>query len=363
MKVIPYSDDELKVIGEHVSTTSFGGMFRFKTPKYNTPITPKENVALCVKREKPMWFPTAMDFCNLESRTNLDHVARAEVMDMGPPYADEDKGGKDLFGVDWVYVPTVGGSMVKPGNPILEDANDWPEIIKFPDIDALDWAECKELNSVLNESTRSFHLTFQNGIFERLISFMDFENAALALIDDDQKDAVHALFSKLADMYIDMIDHFLEFLKLDGVVFHDDWGSQRAPFFSLDVCMEMVAPYLKRIADHCHSKGLWFQQHCCGKNELLVPAMIYAGVDMWQPQAMNDVDMLREKYGDKIMFAIVPPSMPRESTDEEIEAAAKAFVEKYAADFAEKPFMVSTYFADPRFGNYIYKYSRMALSK
>lgn len=363
MKVIPYSDDELKVIGTHVNTTSFGGMAKFKIPMYNTPITPKENVALCVKREKPMWFPTAMDFCNLESRTNLDHVARAEVMDMGPPYADEDKGGKDLFGVDWVYVPTVGGSMVQPGNPILEDANDWPEVIKFPDIDALDWAECKELNSVLNESTRSFHLTFQNGIFERLISFMDFENAALALIDEDQKDAVHALFGKLADMYISMIDHFLEFLKLDGVVFHDDWGSQRAPFFSLDVCLEMVAPYLKRVADHCHSKGLWFQQHCCGKNELLVPAMIYAGVDMWQPQAMNDIDMLREQYGDKIMFAIVPPAMPREATDADIEEAAKAFVDKYAADFAEKPFMVSTYFADPRFSTYIYKYSRIALSK
>ena len=56
-----------------------------------------------------------MDFCNLESRTNIDHVARAEVMDMGPPYKDEEKGGKDLFGINWVYVPTVGGSMVQPG--------------------------------------------------------------------------------------------------------------------------------------------------------------------------------------------------------------------------------------------------------
>ena len=350
-------------MGEHIGTTSFGSRFSFKIPKYNTPITPRENIALCVKREKPLWFPSSMDFCNLESRTNIDHIARAEVMDMGPPYADEEKGGKDLFGIEWVYVPTVGGSMVKPGNPTLLDVNDWPEIIKFPDIDALDWDECKRLNSVLNETTRSFHVTFQNGIFERLISFMDFEGAAMALIDEEQQDAVHALFSKLSDMYISMIDHYLEFLNLDGVVFHDDWGSQRAPFFSLDVCMEMVAPYLKKVADHCHERGLWFQQHCCGKNELLVPAMVYAGVDMWMPQTMNDVDMLREKYGDKIMFSITPPAVDRGASDSEVDALARAFVDKYAPDFAEKPFIVGTFFADPRFTNAIYKYSRIALSK
>ena len=361
--MVPYSDEELKVIGEHINTTSFGGRFAFKTPKYNTPITPKENIKLCVKREKPAWFPTSADFLNLESRTNIDHIARAEVMDMGPPYADNEKGGKDLFGVEWVYVPTVGGSMVQPGNPILEDANDWPEVIKFPDVDALNWAECKELNSVMNESTRGLYVTFQNGIFERLISFMDFEGAAMALIDDDQKEAVHALFDKLADMYISLLDHYLEFMDLDGIMFHDDWGSQRAPFFSLDVCMEMVAPYLKKIADHCHEKGLWFEHHCCGKNELLVPAMIYAGVDMWQPQAMNDVDMLREKYGDKIIFSIAPPALKPDATEEEIEANAKAFVEKYAPTFAEKPFRVGTYFVDPRYSKYIYKYSRIALSK
>jgi len=39
----------------------------------------------------------------------------------------------DFFGVDWVYVPSVGGSMPRPGvKPLLEDVNDWPEKIVFP---------------------------------------------------------------------------------------------------------------------------------------------------------------------------------------------------------------------------------------
>ena len=44
-----------------------------------------------------------------------------------------------------------------------------------------------------------------------------------------------------------VVQMVVDILKLDGVLFHDDWGSQRAPFFSLDVCMEMVAAYLKQI--------------------------------------------------------------------------------------------------------------------
>lgn len=360
--MIPFHEDELNIIGTHIVTTSYN-RFSQPVPMYQTSITPKENFARCLARKEPLWFPMSVDFLNLESRTNVDHIARAEVMDMGAPYADEEKGGKDLFGIDWVYVPAVGGSMVKPGNPVLDDVNDWPEIIKFPDIDALDWEECRRLNTCMNESTRSLHITFQNGIFERLISFMDFENAAMAVIDEDQKDAIHALFSKLSDMYISLIDHYLEFMQPDGIIFHDDWGSQRAPFFSLDTCMEMIVPHIKKIVDFCHSKGLWFQQHSCGKNEMLVPAMIAQGVDMWCPQSMNDVKMLNEKYGDKIMIGVTPPMLAPDASQEEIEATAKAFVAEYAPTFQEKPVIMFDFMCAPAYKQELYKQARIALDK
>ena len=360
--MVPFSEDELKVVGTHMQPKSMR-WFRHDVLQYNSPITSKENIARCISRKEPLWFPMLEELLNLESRTNIDHIARAEVMDMGDPLPLEEKGGKDLFGIEWVYVPEVMGSMVRPGNPALDDANNWPQVIKFPDIDALDWDECKKLNSCMSDTTLTLQMTIQNGLFERLISFMDFENAIMAIFDEDQKEAVHALFDKLADMYISIIDHYLDCVKLDGIMFHDDWGSQRAPFFSLDLCMEMIVPHMKRISDHCHKRGIYFQLHCCGKNEQLVPAMIAAGVDYWHPQPMNDIDMLRETYGDKIMFCIAPPVLGTDATDEEIDAAAKAFVEKYAPTFAEKPFIVSSFFTDPRFRLPIYKYSRMALSK
>ena len=304
-----------------------------------------------------------MDTFSVESRTNLDHVARAEVFDMGPPQTLEEKGGKDLFGVEWIFIPVAGGSMVKPGEPMLDDANDWPEIVKFPDIDKLDWESCCKLNAPLNESQRSMSVTFQNGMFERLISFMDFEGAVIALIDEDQQEAVHALFTKLSDMYIAMITKYMECLNIDGVIFHDDWGSQRAPFFSIDVCREMIVPHIKKVSDFCHANGLWFQHHCCGKNELLVPAMIEMGVDMWYPQEMNDIEMLHEKYGDKIIFGATPKIPAEDATDEEIEELAKEFVAKYAPTFTEKPIIAATFFAGPKMGPAVYRQSRIALNK
>ena len=44
-----------------------------------------------------------------------------------------------MFGVNWIFDEAANGSMVVPGSPILEDANDWKEVIKFPDVDSWDW--------------------------------------------------------------------------------------------------------------------------------------------------------------------------------------------------------------------------------
>ena len=360
MANIPFDPKELEVTGEHIGTTSmsFGG----PAPKLNTPITPRENIKHMLARDgEMMWIPGFGDFLGLESRVNKDHIARAEVIDCGEPLPLEEKGGPDMFGIEWVFVPQVGGSMVKPGAPTLTDVNDWPEVIKFPDVEAMDWAACKELNAPLNQTERSFHVTFQNGFFERLISFMDFEGAAMAIIDDDQKDAIHALFTKLCELYEAMITKYMECVNIEGVCIHDDWGSQRAPFFSVATCREMVAPYIKRMADFCHSKGLWFEQHSCGKNEPLCEVMVESGVDIWFPQAMNDIDMLIEKYGDKIVLSVTPPMVAPETSDEEVDALAKAFAEKYASH--ERPVVMFAFMSDPRFTSAVYKYSREILAK
>jgi hypothetical protein len=66
-----------------------------------------------------------------------------------------------------------------------------------------------------------------------------------------------------------MITKYLEILNLDGVIFHDDWASQRAPFSLLMYAWKWLCPILNGLWISA-LKGALFQQHCCGKNEMLV---------------------------------------------------------------------------------------------
>ncbi len=348
---VPYSDDELKVVGEYISTNA-------PVPKYNTPVTPKENIAAWVKGEKPLWIPTTDDIMFITPRVIIDNVARGFAFENMPPLKPEECGGPDMFGTQWVFVEQVGGSMVRPGNPRLEDVNDWKDVITLPDPDTFDWEASAKLNAPLKDSGRSFQAMILNGFFERLISFMDFEGAALALIDDEQKDAVHELFGCLVDIYKKIIDKHIECYGIDGVTLHDDWGAQRAPFFSLATAKEMIVPYIRQVADYCHEKGLWFQLHSCGKNEMLVPAYIDAHVDIWNGQPMNDKYMLYDKYGDQILLGIDLPAM-EDASAEEIDKFAQEFVEK----FKKGNIIINTRGARRELIDAIYKYGRIALNQ
>ena len=361
MKKIPFSEDELKVVGEHLCSPAWR---KFRVPvKYNYPIPERENIGAAVNHEIPMWMPTNSDTTRVESRINKDHIARAEINDLGPEQPLEEKGGPDLFGIEWEFVPVAGGSMVRPGNPRLLDANEWYDKIVFPDIDALDWDGMAKLNAPYRNDSRSVGATFQNGLFERLISFMEFENAVVAMIDDDQKQAIHDLFSKLCDMYEKFFLHYQEAIGIVNVYFHDDWGSQKDCFFSLDTCEEMLVPYMRRLTDFCHAHGMWFELHSCGKNEKLVPAMIDSGIDVWAGQPHNDKEMLYEKYGDKIILGMNLPTLPQDASDEEIKDTVKQVVDKYAPGFPEKPVILSGFGATQKFNEELYRQSRQAFYK
>lgn len=355
MSKVPFDVKELD------STESWPGLSanRPGMKKFNTPITPKENVHRFYKKEGPLWMPLSGDRVGLTPRIDPDNMARAFAFEANSIAPDEMVGGIDKFGVEWVYVPLAGGSMVKPGNPTLTDVNDWKTTIPFPDVSSWDWAGSKAVNADLVNAGRGVTVTILTGLYERLISFMDFENAAMALIDDDQKDAIHELFDALANVYIEMIDGFKDAYDVDVLSFHDDWGSQRAPFFSLGTVREMIVPHLKKVSDHCHSKGIFFDMHSCGKNEMLVPAYIEAGCDSWSGQPMNDKQMLYEQYGDQIILGIDPDIVfTPETTEEDAVASAKRFVEKYGPTMKEKPCTCSGMMAPPAFIETLYVETR-----
>ena len=326
MNKIPFNESELKVVAE---AKGFGGV---TIPIYDFPISGREAAIRYYRDHDPVWMPMGVESVTICPSIIPDNIARGFVIE-GHPWPQPYTKAKDMFGIEWVYVDVAGGAMENPENPHpLEDVNDWKEKIVFPDIDSWDWAGNAEANREFLSSGKANVLMFLNGMgFERLISFMGFENAAMALLDEDQEDALHELLHALCDLHIAMVDKAVEYYNVDGFCLHDDWGSQKSPFFSEDAGRTFFLPEMKRYNDHIHSLGKYSDLHSCGHIEDRCGIFAEAGFDSWTPMAMNNTVKLYEDYGDRIAIGIVndEPFDPETATEEEQRAAARRFVERF----------------------------------
>lgn len=356
MKKIPFDEKELEKTGEYFKIPGPGTL-----PKYHFPISPRENFLAAVQDRDPLWLPNYYDTVTLCPACYPDAVARGFVVGPeSPDYLDDaKKGGKDSFDISWVYIPLVGGSMVRPGNALMDDMNAWREKVKMPDVEAWNWlGSSARFKDYLATEDAVRYMWIFTGFFERLISLMDFENAALAMIDEDQRDAVHAFFEECCGVYEKIIRHYKDDFGCDVIFFHDDWGSQRAPFFSADTCMTMIVPYLKRIVDFIHSLGMLIEMHSCGKNEALTPCYLAAGVDIWSPQEQNDIDKIINEVHGKIVIGVWG-NAKAEASDEEKYQAGKALAEKYCREYRAHPVYHCELFSlDEKFKESLYIESR-----
>ena len=288
-------------------------------------MTPKENFVHFLKKEPYEWTPSSLDQLYFHPSMIPDYVARAMVFEQ-KPFTGE-YGGKDLFGVEWVYVPSVGGSMET--GVLSDDITDWENFVKFPNLDDIDWEGCARENAEYLKTDKMIHSTIFTGYFERLISFVGFENASMALIDEDEQECVHKLFDKLTELYIDEIRRMKKYFNVDIVELHDDWGNQRSLMFSKATHEEMILPYIKRVADAAHEMGVLIEQHSCGKIESIVPNIIASGVNTWRGQgSVVDKKWLVENYGDQFRFG-VDVALDEGMTAEQGIAAVKSTLDAY----------------------------------
>lgn len=350
---IPFDEKEVENIT--IMPGAFGGP---DYPEFDYPISHRENYDANMAGEG-CWVPTSNDVIWFCPSAYPDNPAKGNVHE-AVPYTGE-RGGADMFGIEWEYESEAGGSTVRPGKPALNDANDWKEVIVFPDIDSWDWEGCAAINTdYLANGDRSVNVVICTGWFERLISFMDFQYAAVAMIDEDQRDAVEELFDRLSDLYIEIIDKFLEVFPglIHGFTMHDDWGAQRAPFFGPGTVEDLLVKPQKKVVDYLHERGLYAEMHCCGAIDPLLPCIEEIGYERLECMPLIDRDAFYENYGDKIMLTYTPDPLPENPTEEDIRQAARTFADKYFNK--GKKCLLETYYEQmpTEFLKELYVYSR-----
>jgi hypothetical protein len=372
MARIPFSPDELRPSGKFYPSAllpSFGGIDLNLPPEptLNRPIAAKENFRLLFSGKKPWWIPAAgfmnSDVQQFRPRLNPDNVANHQVIDGGPQY-DFSKQGEvarsSWFDLDWVWVEAISGATVRPGNDKIPDIMRWEKYVSMPNLDDLDWENCAKQNVEYLGSDKLNELGIQCGFWERLMACMDVVEASIAYVDEETKPAVRRFNDAYADLLCDYISRIKKICNIDAVVVHTDWAHARAPFFSVDTLREIDLPYVKRVVDHCHSLGLFYEIHCCGACELLIPFFIETGADMWCGQSdLNDLGGYAKKYRDsKFVFGIPAPDVPPDAPLDEARRAAKAWVDEYRD--CHVAFCMPFGPAHPELPKLIYEYSRIA---
>lgn len=240
-----------------------------------------------------------------------------------PPFYQD---GTDWFGVKWVRAENINA--ITPDatqEPILEDIEDWEEVIKWPDLEAFDWSKAAEWDHLdqVDRENQMLLVFCDNGPFERLHMLLGFENALCALITDPE--SVSAFFDRFMEWKLKLLEKIKEVYNPDIIMFHDDWGTQNGPFFSPDTWRTLLKPQIKKAVDKCHELGMYYEHHSCGNIEMLVPDLVEIGVDSWQGQEINDVPKLKKLTDGKLEFHTMPDyqkyvteSMSGELTEEDL---------------------------------------------
>jgi hypothetical protein len=153
-------------------------------------LTERENFYRMVNKEQPDFVP--------HQPSLLQMVLPRAIEDRAPGFGT----GYDWFGVHWTEDPEMPMMPVATANmpAILEDICDWQDVIKWPDLTAIDWEACARADVPEKDPTKILCAMLISGPFERLHDLMGFENALCALLTDP--DECEAFFEKLCDFKI-----------------------------------------------------------------------------------------------------------------------------------------------------------------
>ncbi len=285
-------------------------------------MTERENALLAMAHKEPMWVPSVFDCAERVP----DFINERPVFETG----------YDCFGVHWVETgkETMGITHVDPHMPhVLDDICDWHEKVKFPDLDAIDWAHVVEVAKGLDRENRLIMYWSNLGLFERTHTLMDFEEALCSYMEEPEE--MKALIEAIADHKIKAFKLMHEHCNLDLILYHDDWGIQTGSLLPKHVWDEIIRPATQRLYASVKAMGLYLVHHSCGKVEQYIPEMIAMGADGWAScQSCNDLGAIKKQYGDKIAFwgALDDQNVlgKPDTTDEDLYAEAREKVELLA---------------------------------
>ena len=101
-----------------------------------------------------------------------------------------------------------------------------------------------------------------------------------------ERDYVAALYEKLVDVWLENLRRFVQAVgdRVHILQFNDDFGTQHAPFLSVDMFRRQIMPFYRRGLDWIHQNTkMKVFLHSDGALYPLIPSLIEMGVDILNP--------------------------------------------------------------------------------
>lgn len=257
------------------------------------PISYKENMLLVLQHKEPEYFPLMRDI-DEAFPVGLDFVNEAPAVP-GPPV-------QDWFGQYWTYEPNVGGANPTPNSHLLMDITEWKKVLKFPDLDKLDWeGHVARLTANWDREHKLSRVTIGYGPWERLFSIMPFMDCLVALMEEPE--ACYEFFGAVTDFKIRLYERVIHYFKPDQVVMHDDYGNSSGMFMSPESWRELLKPHLARLIKSVTDQGVLYEHHCCGYFAPVVEEIADLGAASFNTvHISNNPPELKKQLGHKIAF-------------------------------------------------------------
>ena len=240
--------------------------------------------------------------------------------------------GKNAWGIEHSFDFLNTGPMPTPGKFLLTDITKWKDVIKAPYRYDYDFKAAAEADLAAQTWDKETQLSSMFGLggdlFLRLVSFMGFEGALMAMLD--QPEAVAEVLDYFCDYDAWVVDNVLSYYPVDIVGFGDDNATDINPFFSYKVFTELFLPRYKRLFAVAKEHGAIISYHNCGRCEDFMDDMVAIGTQIWNCATLkNDVKAFKERHDNKIIVEVIPRMYP-DDTEENIRKLVRETIDELA---------------------------------
>jgi uroporphyrinogen decarboxylase len=139
------------------------------------------------------------------------------------------------------------------------------------------------------------------GIVEGTSSFLGVENCWLNL--GMEPALMQAWFERYSTWLCVLMDSLID-AGVDMITLSDDWGSNRNMLFSPKLWRELIAPFAGKVVQHVRARGVPVNLHSDGYIMNIlddIVALGYTSMHPVQESAGMDPQVIKEKYGDKLV--------------------------------------------------------------